>query len=485
MSFLLSKQNMASHEEILKKFIEQNEAKIDFYDKDKKYASNYAPHLNPVTHLSSFAKRRESKNGWELARSIVEALSIKTPSKQKHEAAKNIVQQLLSLSEEEKKAIQSEQKIKEQKEKDEEIRKEKEIKTKETTREKAKEITKKPEIKKETTEILFANDHKSNLVISWLETEKHMNLVTDALLQDDEIMTALLWPEILNHIKEFSIDQKTYTEQEKRAMTNIQQRCRKKINEETQTNIMDQEEIIWNIELKKNELMIDYDEGETKITVQAQTRSEIKNQNEKIARDVIKNFWLRSRVFDRIIEYIEMDIIKAKVHPYFKEYILKKTNATDDTYAGVDFMLLFTDKNNETKIAFIDALISNQEKKIEAKQEAAKKETIPYNAYITYLETKTKKQKENQRDIMKPVKKYAEILEPNITYFIISNSLQKIEQGKEYHQIIKKIFQKDLRSEEYSKLKNFCQTKNNINIKKAIDIGKYISANQIESISIS
>lgn len=136
---------------------------------------------------------------------------------------------------------------------------------------------------------------------------------------------------------------------------------------------------------------------------------EIKNNNSKL------NSWINSQseanlrwyIFDRLIEYIWIEIINHRIQDvintknYYKwtQYRILKTDFLDDTYWWADFVVLFKlpwDKSSKEEIAAIDLLTSRTKYKkfnpeLPEQEDIVKKEKIekaknPKFLYSTYVQ---------------------------------------------------------------------------------------------------
>ncbi|MFZ2151162.1 MAG: hypothetical protein WAZ12_05095 [Candidatus Absconditicoccaceae bacterium] len=163
-----------------------------------------------------------------------------------------------------------------------------------------------------------------------------------------------------------------------------------------------------NIELSQEQGKDDMIKGDN-ISVNKDHYYEIKNNNSKL------NSWINSQseanlrgyIFDRLIEYIGIEIINHRIQDvintknYYKgtQYRILKTDFLDDTYGGADFVVLFKlpgDKSSKEEIAAIDLLTSRTKYKkfnpeLPEQEDIVKKEKIekaknPKFLYSTYVQ---------------------------------------------------------------------------------------------------
>lgn len=443
---------MESQNDIIQKFIEQNVSKIQF--SDGKFYSTYIPQTNPISSLSSFAKNRGNKNSKELIEDLFYILSNKTLPIEKRKIAQEIVNQIQEVFQSE--YIQS---IKNQKKAEEkEIEKENSKRVRWEIKEEDKKHTEELAIREESKENKEQRDKKDafkkRLVNVGIMGKNHIDTIIEALLQDNEILETFIDTKAAENLRKSANYGNIRKEIQNPKIQNIVERFKWKIKDET-AEIPNIEKIKIKQKTSEPEIDVEYNNGNIITTIDEKTYETCK-YNEKKAKFLLKEekFEIRSWLLWRIIEYIQMDIIKEKVHPYIAsdlDFSIRKTDIVDDTMTGIDFILTFEkrEKNEKgkeiktTRQCYIDWTTALNDETLFKKSEEAKKAKIPYNYTIERARELSKTKKKNRNLIFPEAEKYVEKSEEYTTPYIISKALEYIEKWESYDWFIKEFFNID------------------------------------------
>lgn len=219
------------------------------------------------------------------------------------------------------------------------------------------------------------------------------------------------------------------------------------------------------------EIDVEYDNGKLTTTIDAKTY-DICKYNQTKAKSLLteEKFEIRSRLLGRVIEYIQMDILKEKLRPHMLPgFTIRKTDIIDDTMTGIDFVLVFRvideekqkemekEKNIEKdkskgkkekekeeyyieKQCFIDTTTALNDETLFKKAEEAKKGKTPYNYFIERTKEKGRTEKEDQISTFPVAEKFVEESEKYTTPYLITKALECIEQGTSYTPYIQEFF---------------------------------------------
>ncbi len=432
---MLTKEQQKIQKDAIKNYIIENEENINFYkkwDHRKAKCKIFEDDLNKT--ISSFNNHHRLSNiketievfMWVLFNENEDKLSGNSLITQEtKEVWKLITEKILFVKEAtNERILQNLQKVKNEKEQRKENRE---------TREKD-------------------NTMKWRMINMWLEKEQHLDQIVDALLLSEWILERNIEKEKLDKIrKNANYDTlKSISLKNRNKLDNIV----KRFNDKLENNTVPTINYVVDNNLWKNMIEANWKKGIVKVNNEYNKICEDnKNNVEKILWDEV--FEIRSWIFDRVVEYIHMDIILEKMRYAFKNFEIKqwkktiqhtpklaiiKTDVIDDTVSGVDYVLVYETLNNkqelEEKACFIDATNAIGERNLRSKIEKSKESRIPHNFFIynTLLESeKSWSNMTTKAEYVNPVIEQWNECVP----FLISKSLEKIENGEDYKMFIK------------------------------------------------
>lgn len=434
--------NNKEKREIVEQFIQRNKFAIDF--SIEKFYKSYMPHSNPLLSLSSFAKNRGIIDADKLAKELFDVLWNRTAKIEKRKEVKEIIEQILKVFEQEQIDQKREKKKKEEADKlynkNEEIRKE----SKKKGEQHQEEVNARHEKKEEKEKREEQNTFKKRLINMGM-TEKEIDTMIEALLQDNEILETFIDTASANKLRKDATYGGTEKDINNPKIQNIVKRFKWKIENET-AEIPDLNEILQKPKTPQGEIDITYNNGKIETTIDKKTYEICKNNKSRAINLIEEKFEIRSWLLGRIIEYVQMDILKEKIRPYMTwPYSIRKTDIIDDTMTGIDYILTFskTTKNTEGKEitsvqqCYIDATTALHDDTLFKKSKDAKNAKVPYNYIIERAKELCGRDKEDQHLNFPEWGKFIDEWEQYTTPYLISKAIEYIEKWESYKWFLK------------------------------------------------